>query len=160
MKPRDPARTVSLRAAQAADRIAIGELLAANRLPVAEAGGAPIRFWVAELAGQVIGTIALESYADQGLLRSLCVDARVRGQGIGQALVETVETEAASAGIVRLVLLTETAERFFTDLGYDAVDRATVAGALRASPLFATLCPASAVCLGKTLHFHHAEPSP
>jgi amino-acid N-acetyltransferase len=153
MKATDPSRAVGLRPAHPADRAAIDEVLAANRLPAAEPCVAQTRFWVAELAGQVIGTIALEHYGEQGLLRSLCVDVRVRGHGIGHALVENLETEATAAGIARLVLLTETAERFFSGLGYDAVDRATVVDAMRASPLFATACPASASCLGKTLHF-------
>ena len=158
--PPGPALAVRLRAAQPDDRGVIGALLAAAGLPPLDGAAASGQCWVAELAGQVIGTVSLEAYGEHGLLRSLCVDARARGRGIGQSLVKLVETHAACAGIIELVLLTETADRFFADLGFDPIDRATVPGTIRAGRMFATLCPTSARCLGKSLNFQHAEPTP
>ena len=104
--PPGPALAVRLRAAQPDDRGVIGALLAAAGLPPLDGAAASGQCWVAELAGQVIGTVSLEAYGEHGLLRSLCVDARARGRGVGQSLVELAETQAASAGTMHLVLLT------------------------------------------------------
>jgi amino-acid N-acetyltransferase len=49
------------------------------------------------------------------------------------------------------VLLTETAETFFRRLGYEAIDRHYVSEDLKQSAEFRALCPASAVCMTKSL---------
>jgi N-acetylglutamate synthase-like GNAT family acetyltransferase len=48
-------------------------------------------------------------------------------------------------------LLTTTARAFFDKLGYAAVDRAGVPGAIRATAQFSALCPDSATVMVKRL---------
>jgi amino-acid N-acetyltransferase len=47
--------------------------------------------------------------------------------------------------------LTETAENFFRGLGYEAIDRRYVPEEIQQSAEFRSLCPASAVCMTKSL---------
>ena len=62
-----------------------------------------------------------------------------------------MEQRARALGIDRLFLLTDTAERFFSDAGYRRIDRANVPASVTRTAQFASLCPASAACLRKDL---------
>jgi amino-acid N-acetyltransferase len=99
----------------------------------------------------IVGAIGLERYDHVGLLRSLVVAASARHRGIGRELVATVEREARRAGVGVLVLLTETAETFFAQLGYAVVRRAEVPEPVKQSAEFAALCPGSAVCMSNSV---------
>ena len=67
------------------------------------------------------------------------------------ALVLVLERDALSAGTEMLVLLTQAAAPFFARLGYSVVDRAYVPEEVNASAEFRSLCPASAICMAKSL---------
>jgi amino-acid N-acetyltransferase len=144
--------TTKVECADRADLAAIRALLEREGLPHADLGTGPgARFWVLRDAGHVIGAIGLETYGGSGLLRSLVVAPGARGTGGGRQLVEAVEDAARSRGLERLLLLTQTAERFFAARGYTVIDRATAPDEVRASSEFSALCPASATCMSKTL---------
>jgi amino-acid N-acetyltransferase len=49
------------------------------------------------------------------------------------------------------VLLTQTAERFFSQRGYSRIDRASVPAPVQEASEFRSLCPASATCMSKAL---------
>ena len=93
----------------------------------------------------------LESYESVGLLRSVVVPARHRGQGYGTALVDAVSAHASDTGIERLYLLTTSAEAFFAARGFEEVPRDAVPDPVRTTTQFAELCPESAACLRATL---------
>jgi amino-acid N-acetyltransferase len=100
-----------------------------------------------------MGAVALErSSENEALLRSLVIVPASRGRGFGQQLVARVETDSRQAGIHRLILLTETAKSFFERLGYAVIDRQSVGSAVKESAEFRSLCPASAVCMAKSLN--------
>jgi N-acetylglutamate synthase-like GNAT family acetyltransferase len=144
--------TTKAECADGADLGAIRALLEREGLPHAGLGTGPgAGFWVIRDSGRAIGAIGLETYGRSGLLRSLVVAPEARGTGLGRQLVEAVEDAARSRGLERLVLLTQTAERFFAGRGYTAIDRATAPDEVRASTEFRSLCPASATCMSKTL---------
>jgi len=127
-------------------------LLQACELPSADIATSPILRLLGHRVGStLVGTVALEIYPPDALLRSAAVLSAHRGAGIARALVAAAETEAAALGIRSLYLLTETAERFFLKLGYGPVNRADVPTAIRATAEFTKLCPASARCLRKML---------
>jgi len=106
---------------------------------------------VIENDGAIVGAIGLERFEKSALLRSLVVAPEHQRHGLGRRLVERLERDAHNSGIDRLVLLTETAERFFASLGYSVSDRQSVPDAVRRSAEFRTLCPVSAVCMTKSL---------
>jgi amino-acid N-acetyltransferase len=108
-------------------------------------------FLLAHDGARTVGAIGLELYPPLALLRSAVVVPEERGTGVGTALVESIEDLAKFAGIERLVLLTTTAEQFFTHHGYHRIDRKTLSGPVTGSAEFTDACPESAVCMEKVL---------
>jgi amino-acid N-acetyltransferase len=102
---------------------------------------------VARDAGHIVGTATLELYADDALLRSVAVDERWRGQGLGRRLTEAAIELARSVDVRTLYLLTTTAEAFFPKHGFDVVGRDQVPWSVRASVEFTSACPASAIVM-------------
>lgn len=142
----------SIEPAVAADLPGIRSLLEKESLP---GGGLAIgpdsRFWVVREPDRLLGAIGLERYGHSGLLRSLVVAPEARGAGVGGQLVVLLEKSARTAGIHRLVLLTQTAETFFSNRGYTVIERSTAPAGLHQSSEFKSVCPASATCMLKTL---------
>ena len=140
---------LELRQATGDDLDTVIEFLDASDLPHEGVRDGDAEFYLG-LAGAdqgVVGVAGLEPYDSVGLLRSLVVPARHRGQGYGTALVEAVSTRANDAGIERLYLLTTSAETFFAVRGFEEVPRKTVPDAIRETSQFAELCPESATCM-------------
>jgi amino-acid N-acetyltransferase len=99
----------------------------------------------------VIGAGGLERCGTSGLLRSVAVTESWRNSGVGRALVARLEQRARELALGELVLLTQTARRFFEREGYRLIERAAAPQAVQASEEFRLLCPKSAVCMSKTL---------
>lgn len=97
------------------------------------------------------GVIGLEIHEQDGLLRSLVVAEAARNCGCGKALVTLLERYAKAQNVQRLYLLTMTAERFFTALGYRKIARQDVPTTIRNTTEFTSLCPDSAVVMCKQL---------
>jgi amino-acid N-acetyltransferase len=97
------------------------------------------------------GVVGLEPHGEAGLLRSLAVRHDRRRSGLGSALVQELERVAGARGIRRLYLLTTTAEAFFAHRGYIREPREQAPEVIRRTPEFASLCPASAAFMGKSL---------
>jgi N-acetylglutamate synthase-like GNAT family acetyltransferase len=99
----------------------------------------------------LVGAGGFEAHGESGLLRSVVVADRLRGTGLGRALVESIEAAARQRGLRELVLLTETARDFFARLGYADIARESAPEAIRQSAEFKSLCPRSARCMSKRL---------
>jgi amino-acid N-acetyltransferase len=106
---------------------------------------------VARRNGRIIGSAALELYADGALLRSVAVDPRERGAGFGHRLTEAAIARAEARGVAALYLLTTTAEQFFPRFGFAKIDRTDVPSTVRDSIEFTSACPASAIVMCKLL---------
>ncbi len=61
------------------------------------------------------------------------------------------EQEARTRSVEVLVLLTETTEAFFKRHGFAIIEREYVPDEIKKSAEFQSLCPASAVCMTKSL---------
>ena len=69
--------------------------------------------WVAELDGEVVGCGALHVlWSDLGEVRTVAVDPRVKGRGIGHAVVERLLEVARELQLQRLFVLTFETELF------------------------------------------------
>jgi amino-acid N-acetyltransferase len=99
----------------------------------------------------VVGSAALELYGDAALLRSVAVDASLRGQGLGMKLTEAALDLARRRGARAVYLLTETAEQFFPKFGFRVVTRDVIPEAVKRSVEFTTSCCATAVAMERVL---------
>lgn len=142
---------MELRTARAEEQATVRSLLTAAGLPVEDLDDATVDVIVAIQDDVLVGAIGLESFGDDGLLRSLVVSPDARGGGIGRHLVDAIEAHASAAGFDSLVLLTTTAAPFFAARGYQVINRTDAPVAVQASAEFRSLCPASATCMRKSL---------
>jgi amino-acid N-acetyltransferase len=142
---------VTIRTADEKDFSAACGLLGAAGLPTSGLDAEGAHLWVAVRDHEVIGSAAIEQYAEDGVLRSVCVAPAGRGEGLGAALVTRCIAEARGRGVRRLYLLTETAADWFPRFGFVVADRACVPEAIAESIEFAALCPASAVAMQLSL---------
>lgn len=79
-------------------------------------------FWVAELAGAVVGCGALHVlWSDLGEVRTVAVDPAVRGRGIGHAIVSRLLDVARDLQLRRLFVLTFETE-FFGRHGFAEIE--------------------------------------
>ncbi len=140
-----------VRAATQADRPAVLALLQQAGLPHQDLAAPAVHLLVAERAGQLAGVVGLQACGEASLLRSLAVDARLRGAGLGSLLAQQAERCARERGDRALWLLTADAAGFFAARGYQVAARAQAPSAIQASAQFQTLCPASATCMAKPL---------
>jgi amino-acid N-acetyltransferase len=106
---------------------------------------------VARDGARVVGTAALELYADGALLRSVAVDPTHQGRRLGHHLTEAALELARSHGAPAVFLLTTTAERFFPRFGFEPIGRAEVPASVQASVEFRFACCASAIVMRKRL---------
>jgi amino-acid N-acetyltransferase len=106
---------------------------------------------VAREDGHVVGTAALELYADGALLRSVAVDPRQQGKRLGHGLTEAALRLAAAHSADTVFLLTTTAERFFPKFGFEPITRDDVPASVQASVEFRSACPVSAIVMRKQL---------
>lgn len=137
---------------QAPRRADIIGLLESAALPSSDLADGDMKdFFYAGPADAPVGIVGLQFYGSDALLRSLVVSAAHRARGLGQELVEHAERHARMRGIATVYLLTTTAERFFRSRGYVVTPRESAPPAIRSTPEFATLCPASSAFLSKRL---------
>ena len=80
-------------------------------------------FWVYEKNDQVVGAFSLKrGWGRLVELRSLCVDPRYSGQGIGTKMIEASLKEAMSTNCDELFVLTY-AVSMFKRLGFSTIDK-------------------------------------
>ena len=106
---------------------------------------------VARDGEQIVGTAALELYAEGALLRSVAVEPVRQGRQLGHQLTDAALQLATARGANTVFLLTTTAERFFPKFGFEQIGREQVPPSVRQSVEFQSACPASAIVMRKQL---------
>ena len=126
----------------------IEALLRDAGLPVK--GVAPLieDFLVVRSDGQVVAAGVIEPLTEGGLLRSVVVDPALRGQGLGQAVVDALVHQSHGP----LYLLTETAPDFFASRGFEHLSRAEAPEAVRHTQEYCSLCAESAALMWRSGH--------
>lgn len=137
----------SFRRAATADWPKIADLLTGANLPPEGAEEHLSGFLLAFRGERLAGAAALERYGETALLRSVAVAEEERGGGLGHEIVRHLLDQAHADGIVSVVLLTTTAERFFPRFGFRRVSREEAPAAVHASAEFRGACPASATVM-------------
>lgn len=126
------------------------DLIKKNDLP-ADDISEQTKLFVIEEKNAVIGTVGIEIYEKEALLRSLSVTEEKRSLGIGKELVDFIENFAVRQSVNSIYLLTTTADKFFHEKGYAIVGREHVPEIIRNSSEFSKFCPASAIVMKKQL---------
>ncbi len=137
--------TVNLSPLEPADVSSVFGLLDAANLPTVGVQENPSAFVVARVGDEIVGCCGVEIHGSHGLLRSLVVGPRHRGNGIARTLVEHVLSLPQHAGITGIYLLTTTARDFFPRFGFEVLPRGEAPEGIRASWEFRTGCPDTAV---------------
>ena len=116
-----PARTSDIKAIRAI----IDEYAASRRLLTKETVTlyeSVQEFTVAESAGKIVGCGAVHVlWEDLAEVRSVAVDAGVRGQGVGHSILEVLIKRAAEIGVKRIFCLTFETE-FFGRHGFEEIE--------------------------------------
>lgn len=136
-----------VRQATLEDLPSIRKLLESASLPTPGVEEHLRHFLVAEITGSVAGAIGLEVYGDTALLRSAVVSQKEQGKGIGGLLYLRNLEQARRLGVRRLILLTNTAEKYFERKGFRKIDQKMVSGPVTTSVEFSGACPAHAACM-------------
>jgi amino-acid N-acetyltransferase len=142
---------MKIEAAAADDLPQVHALLGRHQLPLAGVDDHLTTMIVARDGARVVGTAALELYADGALLRSVAVDPSRQGQRLGHELTEAALRLARTHGAAAVFLLTTTAERFFPRFGFEPISRDAVPASVQGSIEFTSACPASAIVMRKGL---------
>jgi amino-acid N-acetyltransferase len=133
------------------DLAAVTALLTEAGLPIGDLAEAAPQFSVIRDGQRTVAAGALQRFGSVALVRSVVVAADRRGSSLGRTIVQELERIALAANIGQLVLLTQTADKFFERLGYRMIPRAEAPQAVQASEEFHSLCPSSATCMVKTI---------
>lgn len=123
------------------------QLLAEAKLPYEDLDQLKATILVAIEGNEVAGAGALEIYGESGLIRSVCVAPAHRNRSIATRVTEALKNVAREQNLKSLILLTETASKYFERQGFKVVERADVPEPVRQSSEFAHVCPASAVVM-------------
>jgi len=131
---------------------AVGLLLKENELTTDDWFRQDIQKYGLFAENELVASGALEHYSGgDSLLRSVVVKEKYRGGGAGRRLVAMLERTARYRGTQSIWMLTLTAEDWFARLGYQSVKRKNAPAAIRHSREFASLCPATACLMMKSL---------
>jgi N-acetylglutamate synthase-like GNAT family acetyltransferase len=145
------ANVAELRAATEADLSVVRQLLEQAGLPTSDLAASKAQFTVLCENERIVAAGALERFGSTALLRSVVVAANRRGAGLGRIVVQELERLARAARIGPLILLTQSAAKFFAHEGYRVIVRIDAPQDVQGSEEFRSLCPTSATCMMKVL---------
>ncbi|WP_336518391.1 arsenic resistance N-acetyltransferase ArsN2 [Pollutibacter soli] len=126
-------------------------LLRSEKLPTNDLADELTHFFVAMEDDRVVGTIGLELYDNNGLLRSLMVKQGYRNYNVAGSLINELEILSKNLRLEKLYLLTETAENYFSKKGYVRIERKDAPASLQKSSEFSHACPSSAALMVKSI---------
>ena len=111
-------------------------------------------FWVAEIGGEVVGCGALHVlWADLGEVRTVAVDPKVKGHGIGHAVVRRLLEVARELELRRLFVLTFETE-FFGRHGFTEIEGTPVT-----AEVYEEMCRSYDVGVAEFLDLSYVKPN-
>ena len=108
-------------------------------------------FLIAREGARLVGCAGIEIYDDVGLMRSVVVAPTFQSHGLGHKLVERIHRFAIAKGLKKIYLITDTAEQFFSKLGYVVTPQEDIEPRIKQSVEFTYVCAISGVCMMKIL---------
>lgn len=111
-------------------------------------------FWVAELDGEVVGCGALHVlWSDLGEVRTVAVDPRVKGRGIGHTVVDRLLEVARELQLKRLFVLTFETE-FFNRHGFTEIEGTPVT-----AEVYEEMCRSYDIGVAEFLDLSYVKPN-
>ncbi|MGE2814663.1 amino-acid N-acetyltransferase [Mycobacterium heidelbergense] len=111
-------------------------------------------FWVAELAGEVVGCGALHVlWSDLGEIRTVAVDPAATGRGVGHAIVNRLLEVARELQLQRLFVLTFETE-FFGKHGFSEIEGTPVT-----AEVFEEMCRSYDIGVAEFLDLSYVKPN-
>ena len=111
-------------------------------------------FWVAELDGEVVGCGALHVlWADLGEVRTVAVDPKVKGLGVGHAVVDRLLEVARDLELERLFVLTFETD-FFGRHGFTEIEGTPVT-----AEVYEEMCRSYDVGVAEFLDLSYVKPN-
>ncbi|WP_405177335.1 amino-acid N-acetyltransferase [Nocardia sp. NBC_01377] len=111
-------------------------------------------FWIAELAGRIVGCGALHVlWADLGEVRTVAVHPDVKGHGVGRLIVERLITVARELELSRLFVLTFEVD-FFSRHGFAEIDGTPVT-----AEVYAEMCRSYDTGVAEFLDLSYVKPN-
>jgi amino-acid N-acetyltransferase len=111
-------------------------------------------FWVAELEGEIVGCGALHVlWADLGEVRTVAVHPRVRGQGVGHAVVERLLDVARDLHLSRIFVLTFETD-FFGGHGFAEIEGTPVT-----AEVYEEMCRSYDIGVAEFLDLSYVKPN-
>lgn len=120
-------------------------------LPVDDLTDAGRSFYRFSRDRETVGFGGLELHGEVALLRSIVVLPDQRGFGFGHAITLSLLDQAHMKGADAAYLLTDTAASFFEALGFRSIAREDAPAAILTTRQAASLCPASAALMVRSL---------
>ncbi|QMI48998.1 arsenic resistance N-acetyltransferase ArsN2 [Burkholderia sp. MBR-1] len=142
---------MEIRPATVDDLSSIKTLLHQCGLPIVGVADHLQDFVVAMEGSTICGCGGIEHYGDAALLRSIAVAEHARDSGLGLHIVSQLVAACRSLQVRSLVLLTTTAEHYFSRQGFVRVARGDVPPLVLVSSQFQGVCPGSAVSMLRVL---------
>lgn len=134
---------IQFRRALKNDREKVISLLDENSLPVDDIDLSIQKFIIAVYNSRVIGSIGIEIYGENALLRSLAVQKNFRGKKIAHDILNHLLEFARQSKVGHLHLLTTTAKGYFQKHGFIEGKRDSAPLTIQSSKEFSFLCPTS-----------------
>lgn len=136
------------RQATSTDSEIIRAILESQKLPTETVGTTITDFYLTVENEAIVGVAGFEYYGEDVLLRSVAVPTSLQKKRIGSQLVDWMISLAEQKSLKRIVLLTETASKFFSKKGFVPVERSTIINAeMKKSSQFGSCCCSSAACM-------------
>lgn len=111
-------------------------------------------FWVAEVDGEVVGCGALHVlWSDLGEVRTVAADPRVRGKGVGHAVVTRLLDVARDLHLKRIFVLTFETE-FFARHGFTEIDGTPVT-----AEVYEEMCRSYDIGVAEFLDLSYVKPN-
>lgn len=111
-------------------------------------------FWVAELDGEIVGCGALHvMWSDLGEVRTVAVAPKVKGRGIGHAIVERLLGVARNLALKRLFVLTFETE-FFGAHGFTEIEGTPVT-----AEVYEEMCRSYDIGVAEFLDLSYVKPN-
>ncbi|MEL6382332.1 MAG: arsenic resistance N-acetyltransferase ArsN2 [Cyanobacteria bacterium J06626_18] len=148
---------LELRTATASDLPLIQQWLSESGLPTEDIPQILDCLYLGIDQEAVVGIGGIERHGKDGLLRSLVIVPPFRQQGYGRLLCRQLINQAKTEEMQALYLLTNTADQFFAQLGFERIARPAAPATMQRTTEFSSLCPDSAICM--RLYLRQSEQS-